>query len=146
MPRQSEAPEQTPHHSIEIAESGNTRPGGWARIVAMVLGAVGLVMAVNQVFLLNLFGFQPLGNSYLYYLIGIFLSVAFIVTPARKGDTATRWYDWVLVAITLACGAYLGMNGLQIIAMAGSSRRRWPRTSPPSGWCWWRWRACAGRG
>lgn len=115
MPRQSEAPEQTPHHSIEIAESGNTRPGGWARIVAMVLGAVGLVMAVNQVFLLNLFGFQPLGNSYLYYLIGIFLSVAFIVTPARKGDTATRWYDWVLVGITLACGAYLGMNGLQII-------------------------------
>lgn len=115
MSGQSEALAHTSHHTIEIAEPKDARPRGWARMVAMILGVIGIVMAINQVFLLNILGFQPLGNSYLYYLIGIFLSVAFLVTPARKGDTDTRWYDWVLVAITLACSIYLGVNGLQII-------------------------------
>lgn len=92
------------------------RPRGAALTAVYVLGALGVLMAVNQVFLLGLFGFQPLGNSYLYYLIGIFLSIAFLTMPSSaKWKTSVPWSDWVLVAITLGSALYLGNNGLRII-------------------------------
>lgn len=111
------APEATTsRHAIEPESSPKGRPSGLPLVVALVLGGFGLLMAINQVFLLNLLGFQPLGNSYLYYLIGIFLSVAFICLPAGKADaTGPRWYDWLLVAAVLCASAYLGLHGLDII-------------------------------
>lgn len=51
----------------------------------MLLGAVGLLMAINQVFSLRTLGLEPLGNSFLYYMIGVFLSVAFLNVLARSG-------------------------------------------------------------
>ncbi len=106
----------TGSHAIEPVVAPGGRPSGFALVATLVLGGGGVLMALNQVFLLNLFGFQPLGNSYIYYLIGIFLSVAFIYIPARKADAAApRWYDWTLcVAVLAACG-YLGRHGLDII-------------------------------
>jgi TRAP-type uncharacterized transport system fused permease subunit len=104
------------HQLIEPPAPNAPRPSGPARVVAQVLGGLGVVLALNQVFLLNLFGFQPLGNGYLYYLIGIFLSVAFICLPARKADAiAPRWYDWLLVVAILLATLYLGYHGLDII-------------------------------
>ncbi|MCR4265290.1 TRAP transporter fused permease subunit [Nitratireductor sp. ZSWI3] len=117
MTMHAQSPSADAHHSAEPPLSGErARPSGLARIAALVLGALGVVLALNQVFLLNLFGFQPLGNSYLYYLIGIFLSVAFICLPARKADAAApRWYDWLLVVLVLPAAGYLGHHGLDII-------------------------------
>ncbi|WP_233192895.1 TRAP transporter permease [Acidimangrovimonas sediminis] len=100
----------------ELMPPPNVRPAGLTRIVVLVLGGFGVVLALNQVFLLNLFGFQPLGNSYLYYLIGIFLSCAFLSVPARRADVdGPRWYDWALSAALLVSVAYLGAHGLDII-------------------------------
>ena len=92
------------------------RPRGAALMVVYALAALGLLLAINQVFLLGAFGFQPLGNAYLYYLIAIFLSIAFLTMPASaRWKDAVPWFDWVLVAITLGSGIYLGANGLRII-------------------------------
>ncbi len=97
-------------------ESGTTRMHGAAYWTVLTIGALGLLMAINQTFTLQLFGFEPLGNSFLYYLIGIFLAAAFLIYPARKADTyRTPWYDWVLGAIAIACTLYLGYHGLSII-------------------------------
>lgn len=84
--------------------------------VIMVLGAFGVVLALNQQFLLNLFGFQPLGNAYLYYLIGVFLALAFLTLPAStRHPERLRWLNPLLALAALVSGGWLGMHGLDII-------------------------------
>ncbi|GGY62483.1 TRAP transporter permease [Marinobacter zhanjiangensis] len=97
--------------------------GYWTVIV---LGTLGLLMAINQTFNLEILGFKPLGNAYLYYLIGIFLAAAFIAFPAWKG-AANRvpWYDWPLAAMAMVCAGYLGYHGLTMINFG------WEFEAPP---------------
>lgn len=85
----------------------------WAVII---LGALGLLMAINQTFSLWLFGFKPIGNSYLYYLIGIFLAAAYLSFPARSGQVArVPWYDWLAAVAAICSTVYLGLHGLEMI-------------------------------
>lgn len=84
--------------------------------VVVALGAIGLFMAINQTFNLRLFGFDPIGNAFLYYLIGIFLAAAFLIYPAHAGAKhRTPWYDWLLAVSVLIPTIYLGLHGLHII-------------------------------
>jgi TRAP transporter 4TM/12TM fusion protein len=87
-----------------------------SRGIVMLLGLVGLLMAINQTFSLALFGFTPIGNAFLYYLIGIFLASALMCYPARAADSQRLpWYDWGLAATALGCAIYLGINGLRMM-------------------------------
>ncbi|WP_152208051.1 TRAP transporter permease [Marinobacter changyiensis] len=82
----------------------------------LILGSLGLLMAINQTFNLEILGFKPLGNSYLYYLIGIFLAAAFLCFPAWSGARhKVPWYDWVLGLMALVPCGYLGFYGLIMI-------------------------------
>ncbi|AFT68332.1 putative TrapT family, fused dctM-Q subunits, C4-dicarboxylate transport [Alloalcanivorax dieselolei B5] len=82
----------------------------------MTLGTLGLLMAINQTFDLALLGFKPLGNAYLYYLIGLFLAAAFITFPAWSGARErVSWYDWILALAALVSCGYLGHHGLVMI-------------------------------
>lgn len=82
----------------------------------LFLGTLGLLMAINQTFNLEILGFKPLGNSYLYYLIGIFLAAAFLCFPAWSGARhKVPWYDWVLGVLALVPCGYLGFYGLIMI-------------------------------
>ena len=95
---------------------GRLRGVGYWSII--LLGTLGLLMAINQTFNLELLGFKPLGNAYLYYLIGIFLAAAYIAFPAWKGASGrVSWYDWPLAATALVCAGYLGYHGLTMINM-----------------------------
>lgn len=86
------------------------------RVIVMVLGAVGVIMAINQQFLLNIFGFQPLGNAYLYYLIGIFLALAFLTLPATAMNPRRFWWlNIVLAVAAMGSAGWLGFHGLDII-------------------------------
>lgn len=86
------------------------------RTAIMILGALGVLLAINQQFLLNLFGFQPLGNSYLYYLIGIFLALAFLMLPINRADSGQFWWLNVIMAVAaLVSAGWLGFHGLDII-------------------------------
>jgi len=97
-------------------EPSRTRVHGAVYWTVLSLGALGLLMAINQTFTLRLLGFMPLGNSFLYYLIGLFLAVAFLIYPARKADARrTPWYDWVLAILAIGCAIFLGYHGLSII-------------------------------
>lgn len=74
-------------------------------------------MTINQTFVLGILGFQPLGNGFLYYLIGIFLAVAFLCFPARARDARrVPWYDWLLAVAGLGSTIYLAQHALQIIS------------------------------
>ncbi|WCR10792.1 TRAP transporter fused permease subunit [Paracoccus stylophorae] len=109
-----------------VAPEAVTQPGQIRlRWLVMLLGAIGVVMAVNQQFLLNLFGFQPLGNAYLYYLIGIFLAVAFVTLPISKStDGRLLWLNLILGAAAIVSAGWLGMHGLEII------QRGWEYDAP----------------
>ncbi|WP_164735577.1 TRAP transporter permease [Marinobacter sp. NP-4(2019)] len=107
---------QTP--SEKTAASGKGRLTGVGYWVALTLGGLGLLMAINQTFNLKILGFEPLGNSYLYYLIGIFLAAAFLCFPAWSGARdRISWYDWVLASLALISCGYLGYYGLVMINM-----------------------------
>ncbi|SFR64079.1 TRAP transporter, 4TM/12TM fusion protein [Marinobacter daqiaonensis] len=93
---------------------GRLRGAGYWTVI--VLGTLGLLMAINQTFNLEILGFKPLGNAYLYYLIGIFLAAAFLAFPAWKGAAErVPWYDWLLAVTAMVCAGYLGYHGLTMI-------------------------------
>ncbi|CAM4003597.1 TRAP transporter permease [Palleronia rufa] len=100
---------------------------GLLRWLIMGLGTVGVVLAVNQQFLLDIGGFQPLGNAYLYYLIGIFLAVSFLALPiSRALDGGLLWVNLILAALSLASAGWLGWHGLEII------QKGWEYDAPPT--------------
>ncbi|EKE43197.1 hypothetical protein OCGS_2788 [Oceaniovalibus guishaninsula JLT2003] len=97
-------------------EPGRRTGAAWSRWLILGLGGIGILLAVNQQFLLNVAGFQPLGNAYLYYLIGIFLAVAFLNLPIAQGlGRRWGWVDPILAAAALVSGGWLGLHGLEII-------------------------------
>ncbi len=99
----------------------------WEAVVA-VLTAVGILLAVNQIFNLRFFvGFVLLENRYLYLLLGIFLALAFIVFPAgSRWARGVPWYDVVLFAVTLAVCGYFAWNGERMVMEA------WEFRAPPA--------------
>ncbi|AWB33732.1 TRAP transporter permease [Orrella marina] len=102
-----------PHDSGDAPEG---RMSGATYWTVLALGTLGLLLAINQVFVLRFMGFQPLGNSFLYYLIGIFLAASFLIYPmTSKSRDTTPWYDWLLAIAVLVCTIYLGHHGLTII-------------------------------
>lgn len=114
--------------ATELAPDRPNRPNPHLviRVIVMVLGALGVLMAINQQFLLNLFGFQPLGNAYLYYLIGIFLAVAFLTLPAtRMRPQRFVWLNAILAIAALVSTGWLGQHGLEII------QKGWEYDAPP---------------
>lgn len=95
------------------------------RLIVPVLGALGILMAINQQFLLNIFGFQPLGNSYLYYLIGIFLALSFLTLPASpRNPERFLPLNLLLVVAALVSAGWLGFHGLDIL------QRGWEYDAP----------------
>ena len=96
------------------------------RWLIMSLGLFGVFMAVNQQFLLNIAGFQPLGNAYLYYLIGLFLAVSFLALPISEGLRGRyEWVNLLLAVLAIVSGGWLGWHGLEII------QKGWEYDAPP---------------
>jgi len=93
------------------------------RWLVMLLGALGVAMAINQQFLLNIFGFQPLGNAYLYYLIGIFLAVSFITLPISKSlDGRFLLLNLVLAVAAIVSAGWLSKRADNHPAGMGTRR------------------------
>ena len=112
--------DQTTSAAAPEGGSAQAQPGSALqtalRAIVMVLGALGVIMAINQQFLLNIFGFQPLGNAYLYYLIGIFLALAFLTLPATAMNPRRFWWLNIILAIAaMGSAGWLGFHGLDII-------------------------------
>lgn len=109
-----------------MGNSNQERLGSLSRWTVMGLGALGLLMTINQTFALKLLGFYPIGNAFIYYLIGLFLSAALLIFPARKADAERLpWYDWVLAVAALGGAIYLGLNGLRM------TQQGWEYFAPP---------------
>jgi TRAP transporter 4TM/12TM fusion protein len=97
------------------------RPLGpfWQTVfVGMTL--IGIFVAVNQIFNLRFFvGITLLENRYLYILLGVFLSLAFLVFPAHAGaQQRVSWYDPVLFLAALASAGFFAYHAETIVFQA----------------------------
>lgn len=87
-------------------------------IVLVVFSALALFMAVSQIFLLRPFGLTLISTAYLYWLIGLYVSLVFIVFPATKSKSAREkipWYDIVLFCACLGLSVFFASKSLEII-------------------------------
>lgn len=113
----------TEHHKdtdvVESAPSSDdARLTGPARFTVLVLTSVGLVIIINQIFNLHAFGFRPISTAYYYIIVGLFLPVAFLVSPAREADKdGTRWYDWALAVLAFGVCIYFSTQADNILYM-----------------------------
>jgi len=97
-------------------EPGTERLTGSVYWLTVVLGAFGVAVAINQTFSVHAFGFVLIDNAYYYLLIAIFLSIAFLLLPARKKDARrVPLYDWALAALTAIAALYLSFHGGDMI-------------------------------
>ena len=97
-------------------ESRFSKIGRLWHVTFIIFSALGIILAVNQLFGLALFGFSPLDTSYLYLSLAFYLSTAFIIYPAAK-SAADRvpWYDVVLFLVAAIINIYFGIYGKVII-------------------------------
>ncbi|QPC42855.1 TRAP transporter fused permease subunit [Kaustia mangrovi] len=78
------------------------------RMVTVVLTLGAILLAVNQLFNLQLFGIVILDTRYLYALAGVFLAITFLTFPAYSGAPLARtpWYDIALALLSAATSGY----------------------------------------
>jgi TRAP transporter 4TM/12TM fusion protein len=88
--------------------------------VVIFFSAITLLLSINQIFNLKLFGFIPMLNEYLYYLLAFNLSLVFIIYPAVKKDDSNqiKWYDLILFFLAIAINIYLAFQSEEMIKKA----------------------------
>ena len=89
----------------------------WGGVVT-VLTVLGILITVNQLFYLGIFGIKPINSAYLYFLIAMFMPIAFILHPFSKKmeNKSVRWYDVLLVVLSFSIPLYMGVNAQRIIS------------------------------
>jgi TRAP transporter 4TM/12TM fusion protein len=102
------------------------RMQGVAYVVVVVTAALGILISINQLFQLGIAGFMPIASGYYYYILATFLSVSFLVYPARKKDIHhLPWYDWVIYIVCVAVNIYFAANSYKILTGG------WEYAAPP---------------
>jgi len=105
-------PEQAGLESVEIdGATPSEQLGGVARWVVIGGTLLSLVLVINQLFNIQLFGIVLIDGRYLYLLGGLYLALSFLIFQMRggKGGRPTV-LDWALFAASIACTAYLSQN------------------------------------
>jgi len=87
----------------------------WGGVV-IALAIVAILVAINQIFLISLFGFILLEISYLHLLLGICLAIVFICySPTKGAAKGIPWYDVLLACLSVAIGTYFSCHGMDIL-------------------------------
>ena len=98
---------------------------GW--VFLLVFSAIGIILAILQIFLLKPFGFMLLETAYHYSLIAFYGSLVFLIFPASKASPKERvpLYDYFLFFLCLAVSLYFSAVALKVI------ERGWEFVAPP---------------
>lgn len=84
--------------------------------MVIVFTVAGLALTVSRVFFWTPFGFSLLRQAFLYWVLALFLSLVFLIFPARKGRKGgVPWYDVMLFAATVVLNVYFAWNVEDII-------------------------------
>jgi TRAP transporter 4TM/12TM fusion protein len=113
----------------EFREGGSAadrRLKGPAYWIAFVFGGIGILFNINQIWNLQIFGVVLVDIAYLFILLGLFLSLAFLAFPAVTSQrNRIPWFDWLLFAAVAGACFYLSSNGSRIVLEG------WDLIAPP---------------
>jgi len=86
--------------------------------IYLLFSLLPILLAINHMFRLRLFGITWLDNAYLYYMLTFYLSIVFLIFPATKAGPKDRvpWYDVLLFLIACLTSGYLGTQGINIVS------------------------------
>lgn len=105
------------------------RISGFSYGLIATLAFLGILLSVNQIFYLKLFGFAPIGNAYYYYVLAIFLSLAFLIYPAREREKyKIPWYDWILFILCVVVNVFLASSAFDILTKGWEYDAPWAQT------------------
>ena len=95
-------------------------------VIFVLFSFTGIVLAINQLFSLRLFGISLIDNAYLYMILCLCLSSTFLLFPASSSVAGNKvpWYDVLLFLLTAGASLYLAIHGLDIIELG------WEYSSP----------------
>lgn len=88
------------------------------KIIIIAFTIIGVLISINQLFFLSLFGFNPVREAYLYYLLALFVPQVFIFKPLRKKENLIQkiaWYDLILIVASFIIPLYFAFNAENII-------------------------------
>ncbi|WP_052659286.1 TRAP transporter permease [Bacillus alveayuensis] len=96
----------------------NQRINKFAASIIVTLTLIGIFLAINQLFYLKLFNFNPIKTSYLYFLLACFMPISFIIYPLSKklSNPKIHWFDVMLAILSFVIPLYFGINGQRIIS------------------------------
>lgn len=104
------------NYKMNTQSKSNARNTGLSFNIIILMTTIGLLITINQIFQLKIAGFMPIGNAYYYYILAIFISIAFLAFPARNADRSfVPWYDWCLFLICVINNTYLALNAYNIL-------------------------------
>ena len=122
-------------------ENRFSKIGKFWYVIFIIFSALGIILAINQLFSLALFGFSPLDTSYLYLSLTFYLSTAFIIYPAAKSAAdKVPWYDVVLFLAAAIISIYFGIHGKDIIERGWEYRAPWLRLFSAFSFGYWSWK------
>lgn len=84
------------------------------KFLFLVLSVFGLGIAVFYLFSFSVAGFFLHQVAYYYLFIGISLTGAFLIMPARKGDNVVPWYDYLAAALAFGIAIYFFLHAREI--------------------------------
>jgi len=109
----------------ESADSNRNITPAWSWVI-LALTILGVFIAINKSFRLNVWDTLSYSNSYLYALSATFLSIIFILYPvsAKLSGKKVPWYDILLFLLMLGISAYFCTIGYDIM------RKGWDYSPP----------------
>lgn len=109
-----------------LDEASSDRLTGLVYWITLLYGGFGILVAMNQTFSWDPFGYVLVDNSFYYLLIGVFLPISFLVFPARRADQFhVPIYDWALFVVTLVSALYMSYHGSDMVEQG------WDLVAPP---------------
>lgn len=101
----------------QVAIDGETpaeRLAGPARWVVVTGTILSLILVINQLFNIQLFGVVLIEGRYLYILGGTYLALSFLIFQMRGGKGGVpSLLDWALFSASVACTAYFAQTAQQ---------------------------------
>jgi len=103
----------------KVVQAEATRQGHlptYLQVILVVLTSIGVILSV--LFIFHIGGVRGVFSHYTYFytLITVFLSISFLILPARKKDrTKVPWYDLVAASLVFGVGLYFTLNSWNIL-------------------------------
>jgi TRAP transporter 4TM/12TM fusion protein len=111
--------------SLTLTYERHRKLGKIWKPISAIFTLLAILFSINEIFRLGIIVYHEF--LYFYCLLGVFLSIAYLLYPISKRTPKDKipWYDIILFLLTLVCCSYLMVNSFKI------SIEGWVMVGPP---------------